>query len=107
MAHAALNTFSISTRHWLPMNEFDKAIFNRAVPPALPSDGVLPQAVDINSTAAAAARSRAYRCTLIAAPAGFTATGRSRGVMVWPRRHPQPDLYSPHTHLWHGGHGPM
>ena len=76
MAQAALKTFSISTRHWLPMKELERAIFNFVGPPErVAGRGELPQAVEINSTAAAAAMSRTYRCTLIAAPPCFTATG--------------------------------
>src|SRR3954469_14855830 len=82
MSHAALNTFSISTRHWLPMNEFERAIFSFLPPLSVPgfSEGVLLQAVASNSAAAAAARSRPYRCTLMVAPPGMTATGQPRGV---------------------------
>src|SRR6185369_6148128 len=58
--------FSISTRHWLPIKELERAIFTFADPPDGLSVDEPPQAVEINSTAAAAAISRTVRCTLIA-----------------------------------------
>ncbi|WP_239152850.1 hypothetical protein [Virgisporangium aurantiacum] len=69
IAHAALKTFSISTRHWFPMKEFDSAIFS--FPFFSPDESAfdvpeLHADVASSTIVPAAASSRAYRCRIIA-----------------------------------------
>src|SRR5690242_21768637 len=106
MAQAALMTFSISTRHWLPMNELERAILSLRPPDPGPgwSDLAELQAVATSSAAAAAASSRPYRCRIMVVPPCIAATGASRGVVVRPRRQPRPDrlsqaVFDPHSRV--------